>query len=63
MYALDIAFDPFRGRAWWVRPFPGALPPATLSIPFGDSKNIHTPRVQHQSSAGPCIQRRSVVGY
>ena len=48
MYALDIAFDPFRGRAWWVRPFPGALPPATLSIPFGDSKNIHTPRVQYQ---------------
>ncbi len=34
---------PFQGRAWWARPFPGALPPATLSIPFGDSQNIHTP--------------------
>jgi hypothetical protein len=45
MYALDITrIRALRGRAWWVRPFPGALPPATLSIPFGDSKNIHTPR-------------------
>jgi hypothetical protein len=45
MDALDIAFDPFRGWAWWVRPFPGALPPATLPIPFGDSENIHAPPV------------------
>ncbi len=33
---------PPQGRAACGRPFPGALPPATLSIPFGDSQNIHT---------------------
>ena len=29
-------------------PFPGALPPATLSIPFGDSQNTYAPCVQQK---------------
>jgi hypothetical protein len=31
---------PFQGRGSWGARIPGALPPATLSIPFGDCQDI-----------------------
>jgi hypothetical protein len=30
---------PFQGRPLWGARFPGALPPATLSIPSGDQES------------------------
>jgi len=37
-----------QGRADSRLPFPGALPPATLSIPFGDSQKIYNPYVRQK---------------
>ena len=43
-----VLVRPFRGRTGRGDPFPGALPPATLSIPFGDSQKIYNPYVRQK---------------
>jgi hypothetical protein len=38
--ATALFIRPLQGRAWWACSLPGALPPATLGIPFGDYHRI-----------------------
>jgi hypothetical protein len=42
--ATTFSIRPLQGRARWVGSLPGALPPATLRIPFGDYHRVFTSR-------------------
>jgi len=43
-----VLVRPFQGPTVRGGSFPGALPPATLSIPYGDSQNIYAPFVRQR---------------